>query len=61
MNDFVRVKDPDTGHEISVSAEQADLVGVRPLSKAAVDAQGKPLPVKTSVTVDEAAAKKVSA
>lgn len=62
MPEWVRIKDPDTGHEISVSAEQAALAGAKPLDKK--DAQtpfGGPAPVKYHTTVDEAAASKKGA
>lgn len=59
MPEWVRVKDPDTGHYVSMSVEQANLVGAKPIADAdAVSAFGAPLPPKFKTTVDEAAAKK---
>lgn len=56
MPEWVRVKDPATGHEITVTAEQAALAGVQPLKKEAVTPHGEPRQVTYSRTVDEAAA-----
>lgn len=56
MPEWVRVKDPDTGHEVSITAAQADAVGAKPLDKPALSPFGAPLPPKTKTTVDEAAA-----
>lgn len=50
MPEFVRVKDPDTGHEFTTSAAFAERVGLTPLSgKDTVDVDGKPLPPKLNV------------
>ena len=57
MPNWVRVKDPATGHEITVTAEQADAAGVRPLAKDAASPFGAPLEPKYHTTVDEAATK----
>lgn len=60
--EWVRVKDPDTGHEITISAAQAQAVGARELSsRDALTAFGEPIPVKYRTSVDEAAAKKAAA
>ena len=56
MTEWVRVKDPDTGHEISMSTDQARAFGARPIeSKDATGPDGMPLPPKYHRTVDEAA------
>ena len=57
MTEWVRVKDPDTGHEMSISTEQARAFGARVIeSKDAAGPDGLPLPPKYHRTVDEAAA-----
>lgn len=56
MTKWVRVKDPVTGHEISVSEEQANIVSVKPLPKPATAAHGGPRPVTYQRTLVEAAA-----
>ena len=56
MVEFVRVKDPDTGHEVTMSVEQATLVDAKPLEKKnATTADGSPLEPKYHTTVDAAA------
>ena len=45
MTEWVRVKDPDTGHEMSISSEQARAFGARVIeSKDAAGPDGLPLP-----------------
>lgn len=56
MHDYVRIKIPETNHEVSVPAIQAEIAGVKPLDKPAVDASGNPLPPKYHRTVEQAAA-----
>ena len=56
MPEWVRVKDPVTGHEFSVSAEQANAVGAKPINKEATDGTGNPRPVLLHRTIEEAAA-----
>ena len=57
MTEWVRVKDPDSGHEITLSTEQARAFGARIIeSKDAAGPDGLPLPPKYHRTVDEAAA-----
>ena len=57
MTEWVRVKDPDTGHEITISTEQARAFNARVIeSKDAAGTDGLPLPPKYHRTVDEAAA-----
>lgn len=59
MPEWVRVKDPDTGHEITMSADQANSVGARPVEKKdATSASGLPLPPRYHTTIDAAAARK---
>lgn len=56
MTEWVRVKDPDTGHEITISTEQARAFNARVIeSKDAAGPDGMPLPPKYHRTVDEAA------
>ena len=53
----MQVKDPDTGHEITISTEQARAFNARVIeSKDAAGPDGLPLPPKYHRTVDEAAA-----
>lgn len=58
---WVRVKDPVTGHEFSVSPEQADMAGVQPIDKQAATAFGEQAATKYKTSVDEQAAKKADA
>ena len=56
MADWVRVKDPATGHEITMTEEQAKLVGATALDKKdALTPHGDPRAVTYKRTVDEAA------
>lgn len=55
---FVRVKGPD-GSEFTVDEVAAESMGLTALDKAAVDINGRPLPVKPST--DKAGQPKVSA
>lgn len=50
MTEFVRVKDPTTRAEITLSVEHAAHLGLEPLDKPAVDVYGRPLPAKPSRT-----------
>ena len=57
MTEWVRDKDPDTGHEITITSEQARAINARVIeSKDAAGPDGMPLPPKYHRTVDEAAA-----
>lgn len=57
MTEWVRVKDPDTGHEITISTEQARAFNAWVIEyKDATGPDGMPLPPKYHRTVDEAAA-----
>lgn len=49
MTDLVRVKDPVSGHEVTVSALTAAAMGVQPLTKDAVGPAGHGLPAKNNV------------
>lgn len=61
MPEYVRVKQAETGHEISITAERAEALGLTPLKdKDAVDSTGAPLPPKYKTTVDQAAAAKTT-
>lgn len=44
--EFVRVKDPTSGHEYTTSAEHAEAAGLTVLKKDAVDDFGRTLPAK---------------
>lgn len=46
MPTYVRVKQPETGHEISMVASAANAAGLKPLDKPAVKPDGTPLPAK---------------
>lgn len=56
MPEWVRVKDPATGHEITISAEQAQAFGASPINKPATAPSGDPLEPKYHRSIDEAAA-----
>lgn len=47
MSEFVRVKDPNTGAEFTVTAQHAENAGLTPIDKPAVDEHGRVLPAKT--------------
>lgn len=49
MSDFVRAKDPISGHEYTTSALDAKNSGLKVLEKSAVDQLGRPLPAKPNV------------
>jgi hypothetical protein len=56
MSEFIRVRQIETGHELSVPKSHADAGdGYEVLDKPAVDSAGGPLPPKYRTTVDEAA------
>ncbi len=58
MNDkFVRIKNPDTGHEETVPKAFAVAYKLEVLDKEAVDANGRPLPSKPKVNLPTADAK----
>lgn len=64
MPEMVRVKQKETGHELTVDAEWAEQFseGYEVLAdKEAVDAAGDPLPPKYKTTVSDEAAKKRAA
>lgn len=64
MPEMVRVKQKETGHELTVDAEWVEQYseGYQVLeSKDAVDAAGDPLPPKYKTTVSNEAAKKKAA
>lgn len=48
-SEFVRVKDPGTGHEVSVTADFAKAYKLEPLDKPALDDNGRPLAGKPRV------------
>ena len=49
MPEFVRVTDPDTGAHVTVTAQRAEALGLKPLKSAATDRFGNPLPAKPRV------------
>ncbi len=55
MHEYVRVKDPDTGHEFSLPVGTFDPDTVTVLDKPATDPGGAPLPPKHKTTVAKAA------
>lgn len=58
MTEFIRVRQNETGHELSVPKSHAEAVGgYEEIDKPAVDSAGRPLPPKYRLTVDEAAPK----
>lgn len=57
MSRYVRVKDPTTGHHMTVTQTQADVFGGQVLKDHdAVDPFGRPLPPKYNVNPKPAAA-----
>ena len=54
---FVRIKDPATGHESTVTEGYAQALSLTPLDKPAVDERGRPLPDKPKTRVAPAAKK----
>lgn len=58
MSEFIRVRQNETGHELSVPKSHAEATGgYEQIDKPAVDAAGSPLPPKYRTTVDKAANK----
>jgi hypothetical protein len=55
---FVRVKDPATGHEVTVTKAYAEGYKLPVLDKDATDSNGRPLPGKPNVELPKAAPKK---
>lgn len=55
MTEFVRAKDPKTGHEVSVTRQFAEGYKLEVLDKDAVDANGRPLPAKPNVELPKVA------
>lgn len=53
---YVRIKDPATQHEISVTEAWANLHDLTPMDKPAEDSSGRPLPPKYHRTINEVAA-----
>lgn len=61
MTDYVRVRQDETGHELTVRAD-ANLTGLTVIDKPALGHDGLPAPMKPKTTVaKQAAAKKPSA
>lgn len=58
MPEYVRVKDKQTGHEMSLPVGTFDEADAEVLKKPATDPGGEPLPVKYKTTVDQAAENK---
>lgn len=62
MTEFVRVKQKETGHELSVPTSHAEASdGYSIVDKPAVDSAGRPLPPKYREQVDKIARRKRSA
>lgn len=61
MPNYIRVKDKQTGHEMSLPEGTFDEDAVTVLKKDATDAGGEPLPVKHKSDVSTEAAKKSGA
>ena len=57
MTEFVRAKDPETGHEVTVTRKFAEGYKLEVLDKDAVDANGRPLAAKPKVNLAPAADK----
>ena len=58
MTEFVRAKDPETGHEVTVTRQFAEGYNFEVLAdKKAVDDNGRPLPSKPKVNLKPAANK----
>lgn len=55
MSDYIRVRDNDTGHEYTISADRLKRDAQAPLDKPAVGPGGEPLPPKFRTTVAKAA------
>ena len=51
---ILRVKDPDTGHEVTVPARFAEQHKLEALDKPALDDNGRPLPGKPHVELEKA-------
>lgn len=62
MPDYLRVKQSDTGHELTVSRSMYDFApdSYSVLDKPATDAGGNPLPPKHKTSVSTEAAKKAT-
>jgi len=59
--EFVRVKDPGTGHEVTVPRRVAEAEKLTVLDKPALDSNGRPLPGKPHVELAKAPAPKADA
>lgn len=53
MPEYVRVKQPETGHELSMVASAAQAAGLTPLDKPATKSDGTPLPPKYRIALGE--------
>jgi len=51
--EYVRVKQPETGHEFSMVASAAAAAGLTPLDKPATKSDGTPLPPKHHLPLGE--------
>jgi hypothetical protein len=61
MPDYLRVKQKETGHELTILADHFNDEAYTKLDKPALDAHGEPAPVKYKTTVaTEATAKTAS-
>lgn len=46
MSEYLRIRDPDTGHHLTVTREQFEAFGGVILNRPALDSVGNPLPPK---------------
>ena len=61
MPDYVRVRQPETGHEVSMVASKAEVAGLTPLDKPATKSDGTPLPPKYHKSLSSLPSKKPAA
>lgn len=57
MTEYIRVRQNETGHELTVRADR-DMTGLTVIDKAALGSDGLPLPMKPKSTVAKRAAEK---
>lgn len=60
MPEYVRVRQDETGHEITVLAD-SDMTGLTVIKKPALDQHGEPAPMKPKTTVAKKASAKAQA
>lgn len=52
MPEWVRVKDPVSRHEFTITRDHADSAGLKPIDKPAADTYGNPLPPKHHIDLN---------